>query len=143
MTKSPRAILHAARLADALLFWPVLALVIWGELKPGVPHLLQDFSDKVLHFGAYFVLGAMAGGALKRRDGVVWAVLGLIVIGAILEVIQGYVGRETSLLDGLTNAAGAITGATLARFAVEPVRRWAEQPDRIGREPLPSPPAEL
>ena len=128
MAKSPRAVLHTARLADALLFWPVLALVIWGELQPGVPNLFQDLSDKVLHFGAYFVLGAMAGGAVKRRGAATWAVVGLIVLGAILEVIQAYVGRDMSLLDGLTNAAGAITGASLARFAVEPLRRrWMDE----------------
>jgi hypothetical protein len=55
--------LHAVRLANAVLFWPVLAFVLWGELRPEVPRVLQGINDKALHFGAYFILGAMAGGA--------------------------------------------------------------------------------
>jgi VanZ family protein len=126
MKQSPRTFLHAARLADAVLFWPVLAYVLWGQLQPDVPLVLQSINDKILHFTAYFVLGAMAGGAVKDRAKVKWAVLGLIVVGAAVEVLQAYVGRETSLLDGVTNGAGAITGALLARYVLDPLRaRWS------------------
>jgi len=125
MKTSPRTLLHAARLADAVLFWPVLAYVLWGQLQPDVPPVLQAINDKVLHFSAYFILGAMAVGAVKDRGKVKWAVLGLIVVGAAVEVVQGYVGRETSFLDGATNGAGAITGALLARYVLDPLReRW-------------------
>ena len=54
-------------LADAVLFWPVLAFVLWGQLQPDVPPVLQGINDKFLHFSAYFILGAMAGGAIKQR----------------------------------------------------------------------------
>jgi len=125
MVKSPRAFLHAARLADAALFWPVLAYVLWGQLQPDVPDTLQGINDKLLHFTAYFILGAMAGGAVKDRGKVKWVVLGLILVGAAVEILQAYVGRETSLLDGLTNGAGAIAGALLARYVLDPLReRW-------------------
>ena len=130
MTKPPRALLHAARLADAVLFWPVLAYVVWGQLQPDVPPPLQGINDKVLHFTAYFILGAMGGGAFRERVAVKWAVLGLVFVGAGVELLQAYVGRETSFLDGLTNAAGAIAGALLARFVLDPLRaRWTESPD--------------
>ena len=122
MSKSPRAFLHAARLADAVLFWPVLAYVLWGQLQPDVPPILQGINDKVLHFTAYFILGAMAGGAFRKRGKVKWAVLGLIVVGTGVEVVQAYVGRETSFLDGVANGAGAIAGALLARFVLDPLR---------------------
>ena len=125
MKYSPRTLLHAARLADAVLFWPVLAYVLWGQLQPDVPLVLQSINDKILHFAAYFILGAMAGGAVKDRGKVKWAVLGLVAVGAVVEVLQAYVGRETSLLDGVTNGAGAITGALLARYVLDPLRaRW-------------------
>jgi VanZ family protein len=130
MVKSPRAILHAARLADAVLFWPVLAYVLWGQLEPDVPTPLQGINDKLLHFSAYFVLGAMAGGAFRRPGAVKWAVLGLVVLGAVVEVIQGYVGRDTSVLDGVANGAGAVAGALLARFVLDPLRRrWGYDTD--------------
>jgi VanZ family protein len=125
MKRSPRAVLHAARLADAVLFWPVLAYVLWGQLQPDVPPVLQGVNDKLLHFSAYFVLGAMAGGAVRQRGQVKWAVLGLVVVGAAIELVQAYVGRETSVLDGVANGAGAIAGAMLARFVLDPLRaRW-------------------
>jgi VanZ family protein len=125
MKHSPRTFLHAARLADAVLFWPALAYVLWGQLQPDLPTPLQAINDKVLHFTAYFILGAMAGGAVKDRGKVKWAVLGLVAVGAAVEVLQAYVGRETSFLDGVTNGAGAITGALLARYVLDPLRaRW-------------------
>ena len=125
MAKPPRPLLHAARIADAVLFWPVLAFVLWSQLQPDVPSALQGINDKLLHFAAYFVLGAMAGGAIRTRGKVKWAVLGLILVGAAIELIQAYVGRETSLFDGIANGAGAIAGALLARFVLDPLRsRW-------------------
>ncbi len=130
MKKPPRPVLHAARLADAVLFWPVLAFVLWGQLQPEVPNELREIDDKVLHFMAYFVLGAMAGGAFRKRGRVKWAVLGLIAVGAAIELLQATVGRETSLLDGLANGAGAIAGALLARFVLDPLRaRWGYDTD--------------
>ena len=130
MRKPPRPVLHAARLADAVLFWPVLAFVLWGQLQAEGPNVLPEINDKLLHFGAYFVLGAMAGGAVRTRGQVKWAVLGLIAVGAAIELLQAYVGRETSLLDGLANGAGAIAGALLARFVLDPLReRWGYDSD--------------
>ena len=122
MKKSSREFLHAARLADAVLFWPVLAFVFWGQLQPDVPAVLHGINDKFLHFSAYFILGAMAGGAIQQRGRVKWAVLGLIVFGAVVELIQTFVGRDTSLLDGITNGAGAIAGTLLAWFVLDPLR---------------------
>jgi VanZ family protein len=130
MRKPPRPVLHAARLADAILFWPVLAFVLWGQLHPDIPSGLPEINDKLLHFGAYFVLGAMAGGAVRTRGRVKWAILGLIAVGAAIELLQAYVGRETSLLDGMANGAGAIAGALLARFVLDPLRvRWGYDSD--------------
>lgn len=130
MKKPPRPILHAARLADAVLFWPMLAFVLWGQLQPNVPNALYEINDKLLHFMAYFVLGAMAGGAIRRRGRVKWAILGLIAVGAAIEIFQAQVGRETSLLDGVANGSGAIAGALLARFVLDPLReRWGYDSD--------------
>lgn len=130
MRKPPRPVLHAARLADVVLFWPALAFVLWGQLEPDTPNALQGINDKILHFLAYFVLGAMAGGAVRARGRVKWAILGLILIGAAIELLQGYVGRETSLLDGVANGVGAIAGALLARFVLDPLRaRWGYEAD--------------
>jgi VanZ family protein len=115
-------LLHAARVADAVLFWPALAFVLWGQLQPEAAAAFE-INDKLLHFAAYLVLGAMAAGAVTQRRQTAWAVLGLILVGAAIEVLQGYVGRDTSLLDGIANGAGAIAGAVFARFVLDPLRR--------------------
>jgi VanZ family protein len=121
--KIPRPVLHAARIADIVLFYPALLLVIWGELSGPEPVLLQGASDKLLHFLAYFGLAAMAGAAFKRRGQMIFAGLGLIVLGGILEIIQGFTGRDMSLLDEIANTMGVIAGSICARALVEPLRR--------------------
>ena len=77
---------------------------------------------KFLHFGSYFVLGALAGAAIKQRGLLKWAVLGLIVFDALIEIIQAFVGRDPSLLDGITNGAGVIAGILVARFVLAPLQ---------------------
>ncbi|HWA04848.1 MAG TPA: VanZ family protein [Rhizomicrobium sp.] len=94
------------------LFWPALALVIWGELTPHPPALGEP--DKVLHFVAYFGLAAIAALALRKRRAIAAAVLALVFLGGMLEVVQGLVGRDAEWLDEAANTAGAIAGAGLA-----------------------------
>jgi VanZ family protein len=115
--------LHAARIVDTILLWPALALVIWGELTRLDPEASWPINDKLVHFLAYFSLGVMAAAALKHRRAVILAVLGLIVLGGALEIMQDLVGRDTSFLDEVANTAGAVSGAVLARLVIEPLRR--------------------
>ena len=63
-------------------------------------------------------LGALAGAAIKQRGLLKWAVLGLIAFGALIEIIQAFVGRDPSLLDGINNGAGVIAGILVARFVL-------------------------
>src|SRR5262245_33473658 len=106
MRTMPLLFLDFARFAAAVLFWPILVIIIWGELKPDVPTVFQDFNDRFLHFSSYFMLGALAGGAIKQHSRVKWAVVGLILLGALLEFIQAFVGRDPSLFDAIANGAG-------------------------------------
>lgn len=126
MLKLSRPLLHAARIADEILFSPALILVIWGELTPSEPHILDLFgplNDKLLHFLAYFGLAAMAAAGFKTRKTVLLASLGLIVLGGVLEIVQGFTGRDMSFYDELANIVGVITGAALARAIIERLRR--------------------
>jgi VanZ family protein len=50
-------------------------------------------------------------------------VVALIFLGGVLEILQGMLGRDMSVYDEMANSAGAILGATLARLAVEPLRK--------------------
>ena len=122
--KLPRPLLHAARIADEVLFYPAL-VVVRGELAPVEPDAfgwLAGINDKLLHFAAYFGLSVMAGAAVRRRK---TAILGASAwcCWAALEVIQGYVGRDPSVYDEYANVAGVLAGTICARFIVEHLRR--------------------
>ena len=121
--KVPRPWLHAARLGDIVLFYPALLLVIWGELSPNEPTVLEGASDKLLHFIAYFGLSAMAAAAVKSRRWAIVAAVGLIALGGILEIVQGFIGRDMSAYDELANTMGVLVGGFAARTIVEPLRR--------------------
>lgn len=91
---------------------PALAIVVWGELTPQPPELFNVW-DKLLHFIAYFGLAGISLVALKPGRSAVYAVAALILIGGILEIVQGMVGRDASWGDELANTLGAVTGCFL------------------------------
>ena len=92
------------------LFWPAVLLVAWGELTPHPPSLTAEFWDKSLHFIAYCGLSGMATVALDARRPALWAVLGLVVLGGVLEILQNFTGRDPSFYDEVANTLGAILG---------------------------------
>jgi VanZ family protein len=92
------------------LFWPVVLLVAWGELTPNPPDLVTLVWDKILHFIAYFCLAGLATIALDARRPALWAVLGLVILGGVLEILQGFTGRDPDLYDEVANTCGAVLG---------------------------------
>ena len=101
-------------MAALYLFWPAVALIVWGELTPHPPSFTEHFWDKSLHFTAYFGLASMATVVLGVRWRTLWAVLGLIALGGALEILQGFTGRDPDIFDELANTLGALSGALVA-----------------------------
>lgn len=102
--------MYVSRLSAVWLFWPAVAVVVWGELfaTPGQTPLVWD---KLLHFTAYFGLSGLAFVALAGRTRrSVWAALGLVAMGGVLEIVQGMTGRDLSLYDEMANALGVLAG---------------------------------
>jgi len=99
--------LHALPAVARWLFWPVLALVVWGELTPGVS---LDIWDKLQHFLAYCGLAGLATAALGARRASLWAAFGLVVLGGVLEILQGYTGRDPDIHDEIANTIGVAAG---------------------------------
>lgn len=93
-------------------------------LMPGgkVPDL-PGVSDKVEHFGAFFLLSFWFSSILVRRD-FIWMVLVLLVFGVLIEVGQEMMrrGREGEVLDVVADAGGIVAGMLLA---LTPLGRWA------------------
>lgn len=101
--------IRQCQIAAAILFWPAIAVVIWGELKPSTPGP-QVIWDKLLHFTAYFGLAGIATVALGRLRPAVWASLALALFGGILEIVQSFVGRDAEWGDELANVIGVCAG---------------------------------
>ena len=89
---------------------------------PFVPESILSH-DKLLHLGAYGVLGALVAGALAVRLGAARAI-GLAAViaaayGATDEWHQSYVpGRDADPADWAADAVGAISGASAAALAL-------------------------
>jgi VanZ family protein len=102
-----------ARRAAAILFWPALALVIWGELTSHAVPVETHIWDKLLHFTAYFGLALIAAFARRSNRALILTVLALVVLGGLLEIVQGMVGRDADIKDEIANTIGAVTGGAL------------------------------
>jgi len=100
--------------AAFILFWPGLALIVWGELTPSPPGWTALFWDKALHFTAYFGLASMATMVLGVQRRTLWVLLGLAILGGALEILQGYTGRDPDIYDELANVIGIASGALTA-----------------------------
>ena len=70
--------------------------------------------DKAYHFVAYFCL-ALPLPILRPRL-TIWVVLGIMIYGGLIELVQYLFSREPSWGDFIANAIGAIVGAMIANF---------------------------
>ena len=98
------------RITSLWLFWPSVALIVWGELTPNPPDLGPGW-DKLEHFTAYFGLAAMATMVLGPRLRVI---LDIILLSGLLELLQSFTGRDAEILDFAANSLGALSGFAVA-----------------------------
>src|SRR6185503_2351583 len=95
------------RLLSLWLFWPGVALIVWGELTPTPPHLEGLFSwDKLDHFVAYFGLAAMATMIVGIRPRLIAILAAIAAFSGLLELIQLVAGRDAELSDFIANSLG-------------------------------------
>lgn len=103
------------RRAGAWLFWPALAVVVWGELTPHPPELAGLLMwDKLDHFIAYFGLALLSSLAWGLKRSLVWLCLGLMALGGGMEILQALLGRDAEWGDFLANNLGILAGLGLA-----------------------------
>ena len=91
-----------------------LVLVAMASLTGGDIQYIR--SDRVIHFVGYSTLAGVFVLAL-RPILFVPALLALIGASLAIELLQGFIGRETDLVDGLANASGVAVGAFLGLTA--------------------------
>jgi VanZ family protein len=119
MTKLLSLLRHLA----LILFWPGVALIAWGELTPHPPQDAQLIWDKAEHFTAYFGLALMATLVLGRGHRLIYALAGILLLAGLLEILQGYTGRDPEWSDMLANSLGWLAGAGVGLGLVAIARR--------------------
>ena len=106
------------------LFIAGVIVVIVGSLSPESSPLMKTveklpFTDKAIHFSSYLVLGILASLARPGSRAVIVFLIGLALMGAVLEFAQAMVpGRTPDFLDEGANVLGAISGLFLGRLPI-------------------------
>ena len=117
------------RRAGKILFWPALAVVIWGELSPHPPELPGPLMwDKLDHFIAYFGLALLSTLAWGLKRSLVWLFLGLVALGGGMEILQALLGRDAEWGDFLANDLGILIGLGVAATYLAAPRQLVERP---------------
>jgi VanZ family protein len=92
----------------------ILAVAI-GSLEPKLAPPSAHDLDKLVHFGAYGLLAFLPVANFRPGLGRWAAVLLVLGLGWGLEFAQAHVpGRDFSVVDGIANASGVLTGSLLA-----------------------------
>ena len=116
----------------AVFWWLVgsglVALVIYGSLATGAPTMGITVSDKILHLGAYGILGTYFSGLVTNRA--LWVVLVLFMLMSIaLEFLQGAGGqREFEVYDMVFNGLGLMLALVASKLGM---RYWCQSIERV------------
>jgi VanZ family protein len=108
----------------------VLAVIV-GSLLPApiIREITPAISDKIMHFGAYFVLMVWFAGLYPRSKYVLLAVA-LVALGTVLDILQGTATRTRSfeLLDIGADAVGIVVALVLSAWLLE---GWCQRVERL------------
>jgi VanZ family protein len=102
--------------------------VITGSLVPARMIEAIDVSDKLEHSGSYLLLMAWFGG-LYRRGLQPWVGLGLVVLGVVLDLLQGLTATRTlDPADMAANTVGVLIGLALSQTFLH---GWCQRVERL------------
>ena len=94
----------------------IIALVIFGSLeRPTSQDVPFEFNDKLMHFGAYWLMTLWFCGSLDRRR-YAWLALRLLALGGAIELLQcpmGF-GRDADWRDISPIRSASLTALALA-----------------------------
>ena len=95
-------------------FFVCLIAVLILALSSQPPVFMLGDNDKTQHFLTFFALSGLAG--LAWPSSVRQSGLGLLFLGAIIEILQGtpIIGRDMSSLDWIADAIGVSVGLVFA-----------------------------
>lgn len=97
--------------------WALAVLIVWAGCLMPLPELPSvPANDKWQHFAAYFLLAASGVQLWRGRPALIRLALGLLLMGAAIEVAQGSftAARQADPGDLLANALGVAVGMALS-----------------------------
>ena len=89
--------------------WAALIFIIMGSLSNP---LFEEF-DKQLHFTGYLMLGVLFT-ASQRGVFIVFSLCGILLLSVVIEVVQGFMGRDPDWSDVFSNGYGVGFGFLIA-----------------------------
>ena len=98
------------RTIAAILLLILLPVSLWVALIP-LDHITVPaiFTDKVLHFAAFFGFSVFIDAAFKPRKFWMWSGFPLIAYGALIEILQSYTPyRSFSVWDWVADVVGVM-----------------------------------
>lgn len=92
-------------------FWCGVGIITVVSVLPGETVPQVGLWDKLQHAISYAAIAALGGAGFGAARARLFIALGLITLGAVLEVAQIYVpGRSGEFGDGVANAIGVVAG---------------------------------
>ena len=101
---------HVFDLAAIIL---MVAITI-GSLVPLPPVNAGQGSDKVFHFAAYGLLAVLALVQRQSYRTALKVIIAIVLLGAAIEYLQPFAGRQREAADLMANVTGTAIGALLA-----------------------------
>jgi VanZ family protein len=104
-------------------------MLIYQSLNPSPPELPEwPLADKLAHFMVYTSIMLWFGFIYKGGKKYLLLGLSLILLGVILELLQGASGyRSMEVSDASSNALGVFAGWLLARTRLSLTLLWTER----------------
>ena len=104
--------------------WAWAATIVWLSLTPSPPRVEVEYSDKLGHLAAYGLLMFWFTRLYVRREARIACAALFVVMGIVLEFLQGYLGYRTyDMLDMAANTVGVLLGWGAALVVKKPVFR--------------------
>ncbi len=102
-------------------FVVLIAITVLSLLPPKSGMELPT-NDKVGHFLAYGTCSMNVCLLFNRwKKELLFSLIGIVLYGVLIEFLQGFVRRETSLYDFLANTAGVAIGVTFITLFRRPI----------------------
>ena len=108
--------------------WAMVIAVIALSVMPGSVELRVSLSDKTGHMLAYLLLTVWFAGVYTRSR-YPWIIVGLLVLGAALELVQGgLLHRTAEFADFVANGVGIAVGIVVS---IAFLGGWCQQVERL------------